>query len=117
MNAVLSETDRGQIRRMSRAVSDANRAQNAERQWKRRTLEVLRDGPATRYELAVELCGAGTSPNTVQRNAISKAVLALIEAGMVRERPEIESTGRAVRVEPVMVLELVEPRPVQGVEG
>jgi hypothetical protein len=108
MSAQLKPAERARIRKMSYALRDANRVEVAAKQWRGRVLVALADGPATRYELAVELCGRGTSPSTPTKLAIDSALRKLIAEGLVRERPELEPGGRRVRVEPVVVLELVE---------
>lgn len=86
------------------------------RDWRRRILDELARGPATREELwacmGYDFKTGRPRPNTYA------ALADLIAEGLIRERAELQPCGPAVRVEPVMVLELTaagrvacEPRP------
>jgi hypothetical protein len=98
----LSVAARKQVRGMVRKVAAANATRIA---WTSRVLAELAQGPMTRSDLLAVIC-----PNwrAAEQKALADAVRRLIALGKVRERPMIEPGGRAVRVEPVMVLELVE---------
>ena len=102
--SALKAHERDTVRRINCALRDANRAAAANRLWQRRIAAELQSGPATRYELSIEVCGA--KPNGFQRDAIGAALTSLLKSGEIVERPMFEASGRAVRVEPVMVLEL-----------
>jgi hypothetical protein len=105
MNAVLSEPDRERIQRINCALRDANRAASSAESWRRKVVAVLSAGPATRADILLELCG--TSASATQRSAIVRAIRVLLDTSVARERPMFEFEGRATRVDPVLVLELV----------
>jgi len=102
----LKEQDRDRVRAMTRRVANTN----AKRQgYTGRILAMIgesrHEGELTRRE-----CMSILQPRaeTEERRAFNNAMSRLLREGKVRERPMIERAGRAVRVDPVMVLELVE---------
>ena len=107
---MIAADDRERLRRIA---ADVRAYRN---DWRRRILDELARGPATREELwacmGYDFKTGRPRPNTYA------ALAALIAEGLIRERPELQPGGRAVRVEPVVVLELTaagrvacEPRP------
>jgi hypothetical protein len=102
----LKEQDRDRLRAITQRVAKTNGRRMA---YTGKILATIpqspTEGPITRRE-----CLAIIHPraDTEDRRAFTNAMSRLLREGKVRERPMIETGGRAVRVEPVMVLELVE---------
>jgi hypothetical protein len=101
MSALLKEADRETLRRIARR---AQQIVDGRVRWESRTLAELASGPSTRLELVAIIRARFTRED---QRALHDAIRRLIAKGKVRERPMIEPGGRAVRVEPVMVLEVV----------
>jgi hypothetical protein len=97
----MTNTDRQRIREITRAVAEDNARRLS---FAQQILEAVSHGPVTRRE-----CLALVKPtaNTIERKAFNDALSRMMRTGKVRERPMIPPAGRAVRVEPVMVLEVV----------
>lgn len=96
----MTSAERTRIQAMSNRIRATNEKRIA---WTGRILETLPDGPVTRREcLALVHPCAGKE----DRKAFADALSRLLRAGRVQERPMIKPAGRAVRVDPVMVLEL-----------
>jgi hypothetical protein len=101
MSALLKEADRETLRRIARR---AQQIVDGRVRWEARVLQELEKGPSTRLELLSIIRSRFTRED---QKAMNDAIRRLIAKGKLRERPMIEPGGRAVRVEPVMVLELV----------
>ena len=71
--------------------------------WRERILRELRRGPATTTELWACI---GIDPKRKAPSVAYAALNALLAEGAIIERPELQP-ARRVRVEPVMVLEVV----------
>jgi hypothetical protein len=99
----MKEQDRARLRRMASMLAQDNARRESLSQA---ICREAAEGHITRRE-----CLALIKPtaNTVERKAFADAMSRLIRQGKVRERPMIEPEphNRAVRIEPVMVLELV----------
>jgi hypothetical protein len=100
MRADLSQPDRRRLQEMAACLRAYSR------DWRRRVLDELARGPATREELLVDLSPTGGVLPTGSRAKALAALAELIAEGLIRERPELQPCGRAVRVAPVVVLEL-----------
>lgn len=97
----MTAAERARVQSLAQRIGATNQKRIA---WTGRILETLPDGPVTRREcLALIHPSAGTE----DRKAFADALRGLLRAGRVQERPMIKPAGRAVRVEPVMVLEVV----------
>lgn len=97
----MTAAERARVQSLAQRIGATNQKRIA---WTGRILETLPDGPGTRREcLALIHPSAGTE----DRKAFADALSRLLRAGRVQERPMIKPAGRAVRVEPVMVLEVV----------
>lgn len=91
------------IRRMAKRLGIAVQTRTS---WEALILRELAAGPMTRRDLLDVLCPKWGG---AQQKAMADAARRLIAKGVVRERPMIEPEphNRAVRIEPVMVLEVV----------
>ncbi len=103
----MKEQDRARLRRMASMLAQDNARRESLSQAICREADA---GYITRRE-----CLAIIRPtaNTIERKAFQDALSRLIRTGKVREVPLLEPAGRAVRVDPVMVLQLVK----QGVSA
>lgn len=98
----MTAAERARLQSLAQRIGATNRKRIA---WTGRILETLPDGLVTRREcLALIHPSAGTE----DRKAFADALSRLLRAGQVQERPMIKPAGRAVRVKPVMVLELIQ---------
>lgn len=96
MNAALSDAERARLQAMAQRLAEANT-------WQARILREAAPGDATEDELIASLAPRGRMQVKTARQELRK----LMAAGLLRERALIEPAGRAVRVDPVMVLEVV----------
>ncbi len=98
----LSEADRKRLRSINHRLAAENRVRVA---WEAKILAELAEGSMTRDELLAVIC-----PNwrPQQQKAVGDAIRRLAAKGRVTERPMLEPAGRAVRVNPVLVLELIQ---------
>lgn len=99
MKTHLNESDRARVQALTAPLAKLNESANS---WRHRVRAELAEGPMTPIELTDVLA---RTPN--DRQTVRNAVLVLRKRGELRLRPMIESAGRAVRVDPVMVLEVV----------
>jgi len=100
VGAALSAEERKRIRSMNHRLAAENRVRVA---WESKLLAELAEGAMTRAELLAVICPGGRAQ---QQKAVADAVRRLAAKGQVRERPMLEPAGPAIRVEPLMVLEL-----------
>ena len=98
----MNAQERERVRGMAQRIGQTNQRRIA---WTGRILETLPHGPVTRREC---LALIHPSARTEDRKAFEHALRKLLRSGRVRERAMIERAGRAVRVEPVIVLEVVQ---------
>ena len=96
MKTALSAAERESLRAMTARIAEANT-------WPARILREAAPGDATEDELIACLAPRGPVEVKTARQTLRR----LIAAGKLRERALIEPEGRAVRVQPVMVLEVV----------
>lgn len=96
MKTHLSQSDRARMQAMTAALVESNT-------WPARIRRELAQGPMTQIELADVL-----ARHPAERQRIRVTVCAMRKRGELRLRPMLEPAGRAVRVAPVVVLELVE---------
>jgi len=99
LNTHLNESDRARLQAMTAPIAQINAQANA---WRDRLCSEIDAGPATADEVAALL-----ARTRYERGNVRLALVGLRKRGLIRERPLIPSAGRAVRVVPVMVLEVV----------
>lgn len=93
---------RARVQALTAPLAKLNATANS---WRDRVRAELAEGPMTPIELTDVLARTRND-----RQTLRNAVLVLRKRGELRLRPMIKPAGRAVRVAPVMVLELVEDR-------
>lgn len=102
MTASLSPIERERIRGFIAALQCAPKSRS--NFWMDLIVRALADGPATRRELMYAVGARLRSPS--DRKAVERAIQALLQDGVVRERDEL-TPARGIRVfNPVRVLEL-----------
>lgn len=101
MKAVIREQDRQKLRQITAKVAQ----DNARRE--RLIDAICREADAGYITRRECLAIIRPTANTIERKAFQDALSRLIRTGKVREVPLLEPAGRAVRVDPVMVLQLV----------